>query len=160
MPELRPRQWTALAFDYGRKRIGVAAGDSVTRRARPLTTLHCGPAGIDWPAIDRVVNECQPAILVVGVPLNADGSRGELTLPAETFARDLGKQHEIPVEMIDERFSSLEATDELRQARADGRRRRRVRREDVDAAAACVILERWFDHTAPAHQTETTPRAT
>lgn len=157
MPEPRKRQWTALAFDFGGKRIGVAAGDSVTRRARPLTTLHCGPAGIDWRAIERVVNEWQPAFLIVGVPLNADGSRSELAIPAEDFARELGLHHQIPVDTIDERFSSLEASDELRKARAAGRRSRRVRREDIDAAAACVILERWFDHTAGAHKTATMP---
>jgi putative Holliday junction resolvase len=157
MPEPETRQWTALAFDYGRTRIGVAAGDSVTRRARPLTTLHCGAAGIDWPAINRVVNEWRPAFLVVGVPLNADGSRAELTRPAEDFARDLGKQHAIPVQTVDERFSSLEAADELRTARASGWRSRRVRREDVDAAAACVILERWFDRTAQANPAPSAP---
>jgi len=160
MPEFRPHQWTALAFDYGRKRIGVAAGDSVTRCARPLTTVHCGPAGIDWPAIERVVSQWQPAIIVVGVPFNADGSRSELTLPAEAFARELGQLHQIPVDTIDERFSSLEATTELRKARADGSRSRRVRREDVDAAAACVILERWFDRTANEHKMATMPHTT
>jgi putative Holliday junction resolvase len=157
MPERQPRQWTALAFDYGRRRIGVAAGDSVTRRARPLTTLRCGAAGVDWPAIGRVVNEWQPAVLVVGVPLNADGTRAPLTQPAEDFARDLGRQHAIPVETIDERFSSLEAADELKKARESGRRSRRVRREDVDAAAACIILDRWFDASARARESKAGP---
>ncbi len=146
MPEPATRHWTALAFDYGQKRIGVAAGDSVTRRARPLTTLECGAAGIDWPAIGHVVNEWQPAILVVGVPFNADGSRGQLANTAQDFARKLGRLHKIPVDLVDERWSSLEAAQALKGARAAGRRNRRVRREDVDAAAACVILERWFEH--------------
>ena len=65
-------QWTALAFDYGHKRIGVAAGDSVTRRARPVTTFEVGAAGVDWKKIEALVAEWQPAMLVVGVPLNAD----------------------------------------------------------------------------------------
>ena len=145
MPDPATRQWTALAFDYGHKRIGVAAGDSVTRRATPVTTLKASNAGIDWPAIDHVVHEWQPAILVVGVPLNTDGSLGELARTAQGFARELGRLHHLPVELIDERFSSLDAADELKSARASGRRKRRVQRTDVDAVAACVILERWFE---------------
>ena len=148
MPDPATRQWTALAFDYGHKRIGVAAGDSVTRRATPVTTLEAGSSGIDWPAIDRLVRERQPAILVVGVPLNDDGSPGELAGTAQSFARELGRLHGLPVDLVDERFSSLEAADALRSARASGRRKRRVQRADVDAVAACVILERWFERSA------------
>jgi putative Holliday junction resolvase len=144
MPDPVTRQWTALAFDYGHKRIGVAAGDSVTRRARPVTTLEVGAAGVDWKKIEAIVAEWQPAVLVVGVPLNVDGSPGELARDAQRFARGLRRFQGLPVDLIDERFSSLEAADELKDARASGRRKRRVQRADVDAAAACVILERWF----------------
>lgn len=148
MPDPATRHWTALAFDYGHKRIGVAAGDSVTRRATPVTTLKAGSSGIDWPAIEHVVHEWQPAVLVVGVPLNDDGSQGELAGIAQDFARELGRLHGLPVDLVDERFSSLEAADALKSARASGRRKRRVQRADVDAVAACVILERWFVSTA------------
>ncbi len=156
MPDPANRHWTALAFDYGRKRIGVAAGDSVTRRARPVATLERRRAGIDWPAIDHVVSEWQPAILVVGVPLNADGSPGELARTAQGFAREL-QRFRLPVDLVDERWSSLEAADELKRARAGGQRQRRVRRADVDAAAACVILERWFDRSTGARAAPVRP---
>ena len=135
----------ALAFDFGRKRIGVATGDSVTGRASPLTTLSSGPAGVDWPAIARLVDQWHPTVLVVGLPTNADGTPAALTEPARQFARELATRHGIDTVTVDERFSSLEASEELRQARRTGTRKRRVRREDVDAAAACVILERWLD---------------
>ncbi len=135
----------ALAFDFGRKRIGVATGDSVTRSASPLTTLNCGPAGVDWPAIARLLNEWHPTVLVVGLPTNADGTPAALTEPARQFARELKERHGIDTVMVDERWSSLDASEQLRQARRSGARPRRVRREDVDAAAACVILERWLD---------------
>jgi putative Holliday junction resolvase len=144
MPDPVTRQWTALAFDYGHKRIGVAAGDSVTRRARPVTTLEVGGTGIDWKKIEALVAEWQPAVLVVGVPLKADDSPGELARDAQRFARGLRRFQGLPVDLIDERFSSLEAADALKDARASGRRKRRVQRAAVDAAAACVILERWF----------------
>jgi putative Holliday junction resolvase len=156
MPEPATRQWTALAFDYGHKRIGVAAGDSVTRRAAPVTTLKIGASGIDWPAIDQLVQERQPAVLIVGVPLNSDGSEGELARSAQRFARGL-KRYALPVELVDERFSSLEAAEQLKAARASGQRRRRVQRADVDAAAASVILERWFARAPTALDASVTP---
>jgi putative Holliday junction resolvase len=145
MPDPATRQWTALAFDYGHKRIGVAAGDSVTRRARPVTTLKVSGSGVDWPAIENLVAEWQPAVLIVGVPLNANGSAGELARDAQRFARGLRRFHGLHVDLVDERFSSLEAAQELKGARASGRRKRRVQRADVDALAACLILERWFE---------------
>jgi putative Holliday junction resolvase len=106
--------------------------------------LKTGSSGIDWPAIERVVHEWQPAVLIVGVPLNADGSPGELAGDAQRFARGL-KRYGLPVDVVDERYSSLEAAQHLKSARASGERKRRVQRTDVDAAAACVILERWLE---------------
>jgi putative holliday junction resolvase len=144
------RAWVALAFDFGRKRIGVATGDSVTRRASPVTTLDCGTAGIDWATIARLVGEWRPALFVVGLPSNVDGSAAELTEPARQFARELEKRHGIAARTVDERYSSLDAAESLRNARREGTRGRRVQREDVDAAAACVILERWFASEAAA----------
>ncbi len=138
------RAWVALAFDFGRKRIGVATGDSVTRRASPVTTLDCGAAGIDWPAIGRLVGQWRPARFVVGLPANVDGSPAELTEPARAFARELEARYGVPAVTVDERYSSLDASEALREARREGARSRRVQKEDVDAAAACVILERWF----------------
>lgn len=148
MPEHdQPRAWVAMAFDYGRKRIGVATGDSVTRRASPLTTIASGSGGVDWAALARLIEEWRPTVLVVGLPTNADGSPAELTEPARKFAHELERRHDIATVAVDERWSSLEATEQLRQARHSGRRSRRVRHEDIDAASACVILERWFADT-------------
>jgi putative Holliday junction resolvase len=136
--------WVALGFDYGLKRIGVATGDSVTRRARPVTTLRCGAAGVDWAAIERLMGELQPSVLVVGVPLNVDGTATELTRAAQEFAAELESRYHLRMARVDERWSSLEAAQHLKQARQAGRRTRRVQREDIDAASACVILERWL----------------
>jgi putative Holliday junction resolvase len=141
-PDARPK--VAIAFDFGRRRIGVAAGDTVTRRAAPVTTINSNARGIDWAAIGRLVGEWQPAILVVGIPANVDGTPAELTAPAREFARELESRHRITTVTVDERWSSIEATDRLRKARQAGTRTRRVRREDIDAASACVILEQWL----------------
>ena len=80
----------------------------------------------------------------MGAPYNADGSEGTLTETVRRFAAELERRFALPVEMVDERFSSLEASAALRQRRASGTRRRRVARADIDSAAAAVILGRWF----------------
>jgi putative Holliday junction resolvase len=85
-----------------------------------------------------------PRLLVVGAPYNADGSPGALARAAGRFASELEKRFSLPVNMVDERWSSLEANEALKARRASGQRRRRIRREDIDSAAAAVILERWF----------------
>ncbi len=89
-----------------------------------------------------------PAVLVVGAPYNADGSEGALHAAARRFAAELERRFALPVHLVDERYSSLEAGAELKARRASGARRRRVRREDIDSAAAAVILGRWFQGEA------------
>jgi putative Holliday junction resolvase len=133
-----------LAFDYGRKRIGAACGDTASRTASPLGAVSSGAAGPRWEAIDALLRDWQPAMIVVGLPYNVDDSESALTAAARRFARELAARYAVPVELIDERYSSLEAETRLRTARELGLRRRRVAKADVDAAAACIILERWF----------------
>jgi putative pre-16S rRNA nuclease len=135
---------TVLAFDFGLKRIGIASGDTVTRTAAPRPAVSASAAGPDWQAIARVVRTLAPGLLVVGTPYNADGSDGALTQAARRFAAELGRRFALPVHLVDERFSSLEATAALKARRASGARRRRVGRQDIDSAAAAVILGRWL----------------
>jgi len=133
-----------LGFDFGTRRIGVAAGDSLTGSARAVATLS-RRAGPPWREIERLVRDIGPDRIVVGLPYNMDGSESALTARARAFARQLASRLHLPVALVDERLSSREAETELRQARQAGVRRRRIRREDVDGAAACVIVRRWFD---------------
>ncbi len=133
-----------LAFDYGTRRIGIASGDTVTRTAAPRPATTVGASGPDWIAIGREIAALRPALLVVGAPYNVDGSPGALTSAASAFAAELASRFGLPVRRIDERFSSLEASEALRAQRASGARRRRVRQGDLDSAAAAVILERWL----------------
>jgi putative pre-16S rRNA nuclease len=91
-----------------------------------------------------LLREYAPAILVVGFPYNDDGSRGTLARPADEFARELARRSGLAVARVDERYSSQEAAEELRQRRAAGTRRRRVQRGHVDGLAAAIILERWM----------------
>lgn len=131
-----------LGFDYGRRRIGVAVGQTVTRSASPLATVDADDQGPDWPRLMALVAEWRPSGLVVGVPYNADGSPHDLTHEALAFASALGARTGLPVHRVDERLSSAEASATLREQRAAGRRR--TRKGDVDAAAACVILNSWL----------------
>ena len=135
---------TVLAFDFGLKRIGIACGDTLTRTAAPRAAVPSGSTGPDWAAIAREVRALAPGVLVVGAPYNADGTEGALTPAARSFAAELGRRFALPVHLVDERFSSLEASEELRARRASGLKRRRVARGDVDSTAAAVILGRWF----------------
>ena len=135
---------TVLAFDFGLKRIGIASGDTLTRNAAPRPAAAAGAAGPDWQAIAREVRALKPGVLIVGAPYNADGSEGALLEAVRGFAAELERRFALPVEMVDERFSSLEASEALKQRRASGALRRRVARADIDSASAAVILGRWF----------------
>jgi putative Holliday junction resolvase len=141
MPETAPQ--VVLAFDFGLRRIGLASGESLTGSAGPLAAIRNADAP-DWTAIDRQIAALKPGQLVVGSPYNADGSPGALSDAASRFARALEQRYGLPVGRVDERWSSIEAAGRLKERRASGARRRRVRREDIDSAAAAVILERWF----------------
>lgn len=132
-----------LGFDFGLRRIGVARGDSLTRTAAPLAVVPAGPKGPRWDLILSLMQSWQPALIVVGLPYNTDGSESAMTGAARAFAGELELRYALPVKLVDERYSSLEAQAGLQQARESGLRRR-VTKGDLDAAAACVILERWF----------------
>ena len=148
---------TVLAFDFGLKRIGIASADTLTRQAAPRAAVTVGRGGPDWEAIARAVTALAPALLVVGAPYNADGSATPLLDAAQRFAAELERRFALPVHMVDERYSSLEASATLREQRASGQRRRHVRAADVDSAAAAVILGRWLQGEGDAGRKETTP---
>ena len=137
---------TVLGFDFGLKRIGVAVGQTVTRSASPLGVVTVKDGEPDWNALGRLVREWRPGALVVGLPYNMDLSEQEMTHKARHFAQDLAERFPLPVHTVDERLSSHEAEAALKERRQQGRRR--IRREDIDGAAACVILESWFNSTA------------
>lgn len=136
---------TVLAFDYGLRRIGVAAGNTLTATAEPLTTLRSASGDPDWPAIDKCMAAWRPAVVVVGVPYNMDDSAGPLTVAAQDFARELATRFAVEVVTVDERLSSREAEEALRQRRRAGTLARRIRREDVDSEAARVLLAQWLN---------------
>jgi len=142
MPEARAR--VILAFDFGLRRIGIASGDTVSATAAPCFSVQVTEQGVDWAAIDRVLRQYRPDLLVVGSPRNVDGSAGRMSAPADRFAAELTSRSGCPVQRTDEFASSIEASERLRGQRQSGQRRRRVQRSDIDSAAAAIILERWL----------------
>jgi putative Holliday junction resolvase len=142
MPEARAR--VILAFDFGTRRIGIASGDTVSATAAPCTAASVNERGVDWAAIERLLRQYQPDLLIVGSPRNVDGSPGQLSASADRFAADLAQRAHRPVQRTDEFASSLEASARLKDQRRSGQRRRRVQRADIDSAAAAIILERWL----------------
>jgi putative Holliday junction resolvase len=132
-----------LAFDFGERRIGVAIGNTGTRTATAVGVLPARGTP-DWEAVTRCVRQWSPDRAVVGLPYNMDGSETVLTAACRQFAAELSKRYQLPVDLVDERLTSSAAQADLRDARRSGARRRRVRREDIDANAARLILETWL----------------
>ena len=123
------RTLSFLAFDFGLKRTGVAAGNSLLRQASPLTTVAAeGDARFE--RIARLIAEWQPDALVVGVPVHPDGAPHDNTRRAKRFVRQLQGRFHLPVHEVDERYSTTEAA-------AGGA-------ADLDAAAAAIILDQFL----------------
>jgi len=131
------RPATVLGFDYGYKRIGVAVGQTLTGTATPLGIVRVSARTPDWEAIAELIRVWQPDTLVVGMPLNMDGTEQATTHAARRFADELGAHCGLPVHTADERLTTVEARRRLAQA---------GRAVDAhDPVAAQVILEAWLD---------------
>jgi putative Holliday junction resolvase len=143
------RDETLLAFDFGMKRIGVAVGELRLGSARALQTISAEANDQRFSVIEKLIAEWQPTRLLVGQPLNDDGSPHEMTARCERFANQLRGRFSLPVEHVDERFSSVEADLELRNPDATPSRQRRLswqeRKAKVDAEAARIILQSWME---------------
>lgn len=133
---------TIIAFDYGLRRIGIAVGQTVTGSASPIGIADNGDDGPDFDRIAGLIREWHPDRLVVGIPTRADGLPSELEAAILGFIEELGR-FELPVDTEDERLSSREAQEFLKQARQAGARGR-LEKADIDAAAAVVIAERYL----------------
>ena len=134
---------TVLGFDVGARRIGVAIGSAFGHGARALAVIDVHGEQVDWAAIDRLQKEWRPDGLVVGDPMTLDGGDQPIRVRARAFATELKTRYGLPVVMVDERASSIEAAQRFAVDRAQGRRRRRDA-VALDAVAAAVIVERWF----------------
>lgn len=137
-----PARGSLLGFDFGLARIGVASGELETARASALTILRAESNADRFAAIGRLIAEWQPVALVVGLPRHLDGSEHEMTARCRRFANQLHGRFGLPVTLIDERLSSAEAEQRLRDA---GMRDWRARKDHLDATAAQLILQHFLD---------------
>ena len=124
---------TIFAFDFGVKRIGVAMGNTMIRQAQPVKVIAAIDNATRFAAIGALLDEWQPARLVVGLPMHPDGAEHDMTARARKFANQLHGRFNLPVELVDERYSSAVIS-----AR---------RGEVIDDRAAAIILQQYFDAT-------------
>ena len=132
---------SVLGFDFGTRVIGVAVGNRLSG-ARALATVTNGKEP-DWQRIDALVREWHPASLIVGLPLSLDGGEQAMARAARDFATALGQRFRLPVQLVDERLTSVEAAHRFAAQRASGAARRKDAAA-LDAIAASIILENWF----------------
>ena len=131
-----------LGIDYGTKQIGVAVGQVITGQARELCTLKAVQGVPDWSQIEALIKEWKPDAIVVGLPLNMDGTPSEMSAKAEKFSRRLNGRFNLPVYTHDERLTTFEAKGEQM---SRGGPRGSYKDNPVDAIAAALLLQGWLD---------------
>jgi putative Holliday junction resolvase len=138
MPEAGNRR--VMAFDFGTRRIGVASGQEILGTGKPLTMLPARDGVPDWEQIGRLLKEWQPDRVLVGLPLNMDGTENDMCARARKFGKRLHGRFHVEVEMVDERLTSFEAKGDVMASGGS----RDFGRDGVDDRAAVLILETWF----------------
>jgi putative holliday junction resolvase len=132
---------TFLGFDFGTKHLGIAVGGSASGRAEALASASVRQGVPDWPLLDRLITEWQPAALIVGLPLNMDDSENAMTRAARKFGHRLQGRYNLPVHLVDERLTSVDAKNTLVESRVPWKQRK----ARVDKLAAQTILQAYLD---------------
>ena len=132
---------TVLAFDFGTNSIGCAVGQSITGTAQGLPAFKAQDGIPNWDEIGKVISEWKPDVLVIGLPLNMDGTEQPLTQRAKKFANRLHGRFGIPIVLHDERLTTVEARSEIF-ARGGYKA---LKKSKIDSISACFILESWFE---------------
>ncbi len=138
-----PKAATIIAFDFGTRRTGVAVGNSITHTASALTTLSGTNMKQQWQEIDKIMQEWQPQQLLLGLPKQVQAPTEELLAQINSFKNKLNNRYDLPVEFVDESYSSVAAGERLKNLRQQGRNKK-INKEEIDAQAAVIILERWL----------------
>lgn len=143
-----------LGFDFGMKYIGVAVGQSITKTATPLTALTAKDGVPHWEEIQTLIEEWRPEKLVLGIPLNMDGTEQPLTFAAKSFGKKLQQRFTLPLYFVDERLSTWEATHRLRESgfkASDSVPGKKTKKEikSLNAMAAAVLVEQWISENPP-----------
>ena len=124
-----------IAFDYGEKKIGVAVGQTATNTSSPLQIIFNKENKINWVSIALVIDEWKPDLILIGKPLNMDGSESEMMKKIDKFYIKLKSIYDADIEFVDERLTTFEAREILKDEKHD----------NVDAHAAKILIDNWFD---------------
>ena len=135
---------TVLGFDFGTKYIGVAVGQTITHLATPLTSLRAINGVPDWREVKRLILDWNPYLLLVGIPLNMDGTEQPITTLARDFAHALHTETGLPITEIDERLSTWEAKNRIAAQKKHKNPRSPSALNDINATAAAILVEQWL----------------
>ncbi|MDA7710125.1 Holliday junction resolvase RuvX [Gammaproteobacteria bacterium] len=124
-----------VSFDFGTKKIGIAVGQTKTKTSSPLEIIFNKNNAVNWVKISSIINEWKPDLLLVGKPLNMDGTDSDIMEKVDIFFKKLGKVTKVPCEYVDERLTSFEARQNLADLKADL----------IDAHAAKILIDHWFN---------------
>ncbi len=124
-----------IAFDYGEKKIGVAVGQTSMNTSSPLKVIFNNNGKVNWDEINSLLNEWNPDLIIVGKPLNMDGTESEVMKKVDKFYNYLMKIYKARYEYVDERLTTFEAKEILKDNKA----------ELVDANAAKILIDNWFN---------------
>jgi putative Holliday junction resolvase len=130
-----------IGFDFGQKRIGVAIGNNISKSAQALITIESASSNQKFEAIQKIMDEWQPVSIVVGVPFNVDGSEHKVTNLCKKFAKQLEQKYALPIHLIDERYTSIEAGYEIQDKKIDPKKKKLL----IDQIAAKIILQSYLD---------------
>ena len=124
-----------IAFDYGDKKIGVAVGQTSTNTSSPLQIIFNKDNKTNWISISSLLDEWKPDLILLGKPLNMDGSDSEIMKKVDKFYKELKSIYDADIEFVDERLTTFEAREILKDEKHD----------NVDANAAKILIDNWFD---------------
>ena len=124
-----------IAFDYGEKKIGVAVGQTSTNTSSPLQIIFNKDNNTNWTSISSLLDEWKPDLILLGKPLNMDGSDSEIMKKVDKFYKELKSIYDADIEFVDERLTTFEAREILKDEKQD----------NVDAHAAKILIDNWFD---------------
>ena len=137
----KQKEGNVLGFDFGQKRIGIAVGNNISKTARALTTIDSLSNNQKFELIQKIIEEWQPVSIVVGVPFNVDGSEHRITNLSKKFAKQLEQKYSLPIHLIDERYTSIEASHEIKDKKIDLKKKKLL----IDQIAAKIILQSYLD---------------
>lgn len=135
-------QRSVLGFDFGTKYIGVAIGQELTGSASPLGSVKANDGIPNWDNIEKYLKEWQPDIVVVGLPLNMDGTEQPMTKSAKKFGNRIHGRFGLPVEFQDERLTTADAKERLFSQGGY----KNLKKDNIDSHSAMLIIESYFEN--------------